>query len=94
MVLSSTLKIISQGYETSAVALSYVLLNLAVYKDIQNKVYEELVQVLGRDLNRTIDLDDLPKLTYMEMVIKESMRLFPTIPFIIRQVTEDIQLGK
>nr|UZE89865.1 cytochrome P450 CYP4416B2 [Chrysoperla zastrowi sillemi] len=85
--------VIIAGYETSATALSSVLLNLAVYKDVQNKVYEELFQVLGSDLNRTINFDDLPKLTYMEMVMKESMRLFPIAPFIIRELTDDIQLG-
>lgn len=49
--------------------------------------------MLEGDLNRTISFDDLPELKYMDMVIKESMRLHPTIPLIAREFTTDIQMG-
>ncbi|XP_044740054.1 cytochrome P450 4g15-like [Chrysoperla carnea] len=83
--------VIIAGYETAAIALSYVLLNLALHKDIQNKVCDELLEILEGDLDRTIDLDDLPKLKYMEMVINESMRLYSPGPTVTRQLTEDIK---
>ncbi|XP_044742783.1 cytochrome P450 4C1-like [Chrysoperla carnea] len=85
--------VILGGYETSANALSYVLLNLAAHKDIQEKVCEELFEVLDGDLNRPIEIDDLPKLKYMDMVLKESMRLYSTVPIIAREITKDIQMG-
>nr|UZE89840.1 cytochrome P450 CYP4416C1 [Chrysoperla zastrowi sillemi] len=81
------------GFETTANALGYVLLNLAVHQDIQNKVCEELFQVVD-DFDRKIHLDDLPQLKYMEMVIKESMRLHPTIPLIARKLTRDIKFDE
>ncbi|XP_044740004.1 probable cytochrome P450 313a4 [Chrysoperla carnea] len=85
--------IIFGGYETTALSLSYVLLHLAAYKDIQTKLYNEIIKVLG-DINvDLINVDDLPKLKYMEMVLKESMRLTPTIPLIVREPSQDIKIG-
>ncbi|XP_044740001.1 probable cytochrome P450 4p3 [Chrysoperla carnea] len=82
-----------KGYDTTALSLSYVLLHLAAYKDIQTKVYNEILEVVG-DINvDSINVDDLPKLKYMEMVLKESMRLTPTIPLIVREPSQDIKIG-
>ncbi|XP_044730199.1 cytochrome P450 4V2-like [Chrysoperla carnea] len=70
-----------------------VLLILALYKEKQNKVCEELFQMLGESNENKMNFDDLSKLKYMEMVIKEAMRLFPAIPLIARQLTEDVTMG-
>lgn len=37
--------------------------------------------------------DDLNKLVYISMCIKESMRLYPPVPFVARQLTEDYEFG-
>lgn len=37
---------------------------------------------------------DLPNLKYMELFIKETLRLYPIAGIIVRAVDEDIQLGK
>lgn len=46
------------------------------------------------DNKPTIDLSDLSKLTYLDMCLKESMRLFPIAPFIFRDTNEEFQLEK
>ncbi|XP_044740009.1 cytochrome P450 3A19-like [Chrysoperla carnea] len=85
--------IILAGYDTTALSLSYVLLHLALYKDIQTKLYNEILEVVG-DINvDSINVDDLPELKYMDMVLKESLRLTPTIPVIAREASQDIKIG-
>ncbi|CAH2107550.1 unnamed protein product [Euphydryas editha] len=79
------------GTDTSAVATGYTLQLMAKYPEIQDKVYEELREVLG-DSNRPILKEDLQKLKYLERVVKESLRLFPPVPFIVRKIETDIKL--
>ncbi|XP_044739873.1 cytochrome P450 4V2-like [Chrysoperla carnea] len=79
------------AYDTSATTLAFVLLHLANNKEIQTKLYHEIYEIL-KDKNE-IEFDDLIKLKYMEMVIKESMRITATAPIITREVSEDIDIG-
>ncbi|CAK1550978.1 unnamed protein product [Leptosia nina] len=79
------------GTDTSSVAICTTLKLLAKYPKVQERVYKEIIEVLG-DATRTITKDDLPKLKYLERVVKESLRLFPPVPFILRQVFEETEL--
>nr|XP_026485702.1 cytochrome P450 4d2-like [Vanessa tameamea] len=78
------------GTDTIAVNIGYTLKLLAKYPEIQEKVYDELRKVL--DAKRPIIKDDIQKLKYLERVVKESLRLFPPVPFVIRKVETDITL--
>lgn len=82
---------IPQGYDTSALTMSHTILFLAMHPDIQDKVVEELKNVFY-DENEIPDYDIVSKLVYTEMVIKESMRLLPVVPFIVRTTTEDLKI--
>ncbi|XP_075970358.1 cytochrome P450 4C1-like [Anticarsia gemmatalis] len=86
-----TLTLTIAGTDTSAVAMGYTLQLLAKYPEIQEKVHQELYEVFG-DSDRPLVKEDLMKLKYLERVIKESMRLFPPVPLIIRKVLEDTKL--
>lgn len=80
--------IIVGGNETSALTLSHVMLMLAIHEEIQQKVYNEIVNVLGgRDPAIPVHNDHLSQLNYTEMVIKETMRLFPVGPVVARTCT-------
>lgn len=64
------------GSETTANLLSITLCLLHAHPDIMERVIAETDEVLG---DRTyVDVDDLNKLTYLEQVLKESLRLYPT----------------
>ncbi|XP_049534888.1 cytochrome P450 4C1-like [Anopheles darlingi] len=84
--------IILGGQETSALTLSHVVLMLAIHQEVQQKVYEEMLSVIPG--NQDVLNEHLPQLVYMEMVLKETMRLFPVGPMIGRQCTEDTQISR
>lgn len=46
------------------------------------------------DSKRPLVKEDLLKLKYLERVVKESLRLFPPVPFIIRKIDKEIELRK
>jgi cytochrome P450 len=78
------------GHETTAIGLSWVWCLLAQRPEVAAKLYDELDQVLG---GRVPTTNDLIKLPYTEMVIKEGLRLYPPSWTIGRQAIEDVQIG-
>jgi cytochrome P450 len=64
------------GHETTAIALSWACLLIAQNPDIETKLAAELQAVLG---DRVPIPEDLLRLRYTEMVLKEAMRLYPAV---------------
>lgn len=64
---------------------------LAMHKNVQQKVLNELNEVFS-SVDDPVDFDILNKLPYLEMVIKETLRLFPISAFTLRTSTDDFVL--
>ncbi|KRT80978.1 cytochrome P450 [Oryctes borbonicus] len=79
------------GSESTGITSSWTLFLLGNNPDIQEKAYEEVVRVL-KDKPIPTTLAELNELKYLERVLKESLRLYPVLPFVIRQLTEDVEL--
>ncbi|XP_060860448.1 cytochrome P450 4C1-like [Metopolophium dirhodum] len=79
------------GFETSAITVCFCLLMIAIHQDIQDKVYNEIYDIFGES-DQTITIDDTTKLVYLEQVIKETLRLYPTGPLLLREIQEDLKI--
>ncbi|XP_058817436.1 cytochrome P450 4C1-like [Topomyia yanbarensis] len=84
--------IIAAGNETSALQTSYTLLLLAMHPEVQQKVFNE-IQEIYKSSNGKLSYESLQHQRYLELVIKESMRLFPVAPIIGRETIHPVQLG-
>ncbi|XP_049765138.1 cytochrome P450 4C1-like [Schistocerca cancellata] len=82
-----------EGHDTTSVGMAWTLFLLGHHPDVQEKVYAELNDVFGGDARRNPSMQDLNNLKYLEMVIKESLRLYPSVPFVGRKVTQDVEVG-
>ncbi|XP_063697728.1 cytochrome P450 4d1-like [Culicoides brevitarsis] len=81
------------GHDTTTSSIEFMLYNLAKYPEIQKKVFDEIVEVMGPDASEPITLRKLNDLHYLDLVLKESLRVFPPVPMINRQTREDVVLN-
>jgi cytochrome P450 len=78
------------GYETVANALSWTWYLLSQNPDCERRFHDEIEHELP---GRLPAFDDLPRLRYVEMVLAESMRLYPPAWAMGRYARNDFQLG-
>jgi cytochrome P450 len=62
------------GHETTSIALTFTLHLLGCHPEVQAAVHREITEVVGA---RTPQAEDIPRLTFTEMAIKEAIRLYP-----------------
>jgi cytochrome P450 len=86
----SAMTVMVGGADSTSSLMTWTLHLLAQHPDAAQRVTEESDEVLA---GRTGTWDDLPKLGYMNRVLKESMRLYPPVPLLTRTVTKDTELG-
>ncbi|KAK4749710.1 hypothetical protein SAY87_027159 [Trapa incisa] len=77
------------GHETTALAIAWTLLNLADHPEWQEKLRDEIRQVVG---DREVDATMLPGLKKMGWVMNEVLRLYSPAPNVQRQAREDIRV--
>nr|XP_026484586.1 cytochrome P450 4C1-like [Vanessa tameamea] len=81
-----------RGFDTTSVTMAYLIMLIANNLEIQNKIYEEMKSIFG-DSCRLATIGDLKEMKYLECCIKETLRLYPAVPYIVRTITEEIVLG-
>lgn len=79
-----------EGHDTTGWGASWATFLLGLDHDVQEKVYREIRDVVG---DEELTMDHLRSLKYLECVIKEAQRLFPSVPFIGRKHDSDFDLG-
>lgn len=71
-----------------------ILWALSRHRRIQDRVFKEILDVIGADKNAPVTYKQLQNLRYLDSVIKETLRISPVIPIIGRYLDANVMLGK
>ena len=78
------------GHETTALALSWGWYLLATNPEVERRFHAELDEVLA---GRLPEVSDLVRLRYTEMIVKETLRLYPPAYAVGREPIEECVIG-
>jgi cytochrome P450 len=89
-IRDEVMTLILAGHETTANALSWTWYLLAQHPEAETELHAELDDVLDQG-RRLPTVEDLPRLRYTEMIVSESMRLYPPAWVIGRLAIKDYE---
>jgi cytochrome P450 family 4 len=78
------------GHDTTSVAIGFTLYLISIHAECQQKLLQEIEAVIG---DGELTFKCLNEFKYLDMVIKESLRLYPPVPVISRSHNEDFDFG-
>ncbi|KAJ9549990.1 hypothetical protein OSB04_022533 [Centaurea solstitialis] len=86
------LDIMFGGTDTTATTMDWAMAEVMQNVKVMKRVQEELAEVVG--LNNIVEESHLPKLKYLDAVIKETFRLHPVLPLLVpRSPIESCKVG-
>lgn len=85
-LLSQAATFFSAGFETTSQTMSFALYELAKHPEIQTRLREEIRRVLENG-NGNISNDSINEMEYLSMVLNETLRLYPVLPYVDRVAT-------
>ena len=88
LIRDQMLTLLIAGHDTSTALLAWTLTMLGQHPDVAQRVRDEVDDVVGR---AAPSLESAGRLTYMEQVLNETMRLYPPIHIGNRMVAEELR---
>ncbi|XP_008785621.2 cytochrome P450 78A5-like [Phoenix dactylifera] len=87
-------EMIFRGTDTVAILLEWIMARMVLHPDIQAKAQSEIDAVVGN--SRIVSDSDIPKLPYLQSIVKESLRMHPPGPLLswARLAIHDVNIGK
>ncbi|XP_015112787.1 cytochrome P450 4C1 [Diachasma alloeum] len=80
------------GHDTTGALMGWVLFCIGNDEKVQKSIHQELDEIFG-DSNEPVTTKQIPQLKYLDRVIKEVLRLFPSVSAIGRTMSEDLELS-
>ncbi|XP_057660426.1 probable cytochrome P450 6a20 [Diorhabda carinulata] len=75
------------GFETSATTITFVLLEIALAQEVQDKLRDEIRSIWEK--HHQITYEAVMEMHYLEMVIQETLRKHPPVPSVPRVSTKE-----
>ncbi|KAG1750552.1 cytochrome P450 [Suillus paluster] len=87
IIKDETLNILLAGRDTTASTLTSAIYLLAMHPEFLTQLREEIISKVG--LTRRPTYDDIKEMKYLRAVLNETLRLFPAVPFDMRESIHD-----
>ncbi|XP_047388809.1 cytochrome P450 3A9-like [Sciurus carolinensis] len=79
------------GYDTTSSTLSFIIHTLATHPEVQKKLQQEIDAALPNKARVTYDV--LFEMEYLDMVVNETLRLYPVVQRIVRVCKNDVEIN-
>jgi cytochrome P450 len=89
-VRDALITILIAGHDTTALALAWALAETAGRPEVLDRLADELKRVTG---GGPPEAGNLPALEYLEGAVRESLRLRPVAPFVVRKTVRPFAVG-
>eukprot|EP00002_Diphylleia_rotans_P024826 TRINITY_DN48_c0_g1_i6.p1 TRINITY_DN48_c0_g1~~TRINITY_DN48_c0_g1_i6.p1 ORF type:complete len:514 (+),score=132.22 TRINITY_DN48_c0_g1_i6:50-1591(+) len=86
-IYDEVMTFLAAGHETTAMLSAYTIYCLCHNPDIQEKLMQEIDQVMGE--RTVVEYEDIIALKYLKMVFDETLRFYPLVPFLARANVKD-----
>ncbi|XP_063238304.1 cytochrome P450 6k1-like [Bacillus rossius redtenbacheri] len=90
-ILAQAFIFIVAGFETSSSVVTQALYELALHPDVQDKLRREIRTVLNKHSNN-VTYDAIAEMHYLDMVVSETTRKYPTLPTLERVCLADYKV--
>ncbi|EOA83553.1 hypothetical protein ACJQWK_00230 [Exserohilum turcicum] len=90
MLRDQLVNVLLAGRDTTACTLTWVIYHLSMDPTITAKLRQEIISTVG--LERQPTYDDLKNMRYLQHILNETLRLYPTVPYNIRIALKDTTL--
>ncbi|WMV17199.1 hypothetical protein MTR67_010584 [Solanum verrucosum] len=77
------------GTDTTSSTLEWAMVEVMRKPYIMNKAKSEFADVIGK--GKIIEEGDIGRLPYLQCIVKETLRMHPPVPFLIRKVDQEVE---
>ncbi|KAF5302915.1 hypothetical protein FQA39_LY02095 [Lamprigera yunnana] len=84
--------IMFEGHDTTAAGSSFFLSMMAAHSEVQERVIQEVDEIFG-DSDRPVTFADTLEMKYLERCLLETLRVYPPVPIIARELQQDVKLA-
>ncbi|XP_034479672.1 cytochrome P450 4p1-like [Drosophila innubila] len=81
-----------EGFDTTSSGLIFGLMNMSLYADKQELCFQEISDLID-DAFSNLNISQISKLKYLDCFVKETMRMFPSVPGFGRQTVRETELA-
>jgi len=83
---------LAAGVDTTSNTLNWFMYAMSIHPEAQEKVYQEIISVLGDSDTPVVTNEHLKKMNYLKKAMKESGRMYPVLLANGKTTTDDMNL--